>query len=293
MLFLLYFGRKRSWKRDILGRAGYICRMRKKLLFLMAGAASVAGPVQAQFNTVSTVPFRYRVEVVSAGRDNAVTLPGYTLSVQDTLPPSGDAAPALSADTCKHVWIERYLSVSYPLRRMKINSLYGYRKDPFTGKRKFHNGIDLHARGDEVMAMMAGVVVKVGQDKSSGKYVTLRHGNYTVSYCHLSRILTRKGAAIGPRDVVGITGSTGRSTGEHLHISCKLDGKSVDPLMVLDYIKSIREECVAALAESRETSSLSLADEKYRKFSFIFVNYFMEMVRKGGYAYPMESKIKA
>ena len=135
MLFLLYFGRKRSWKRDILGRAGYICRMRKKLLFLMAGAASVAGPVQAQFNTVSTVPFRYRVEVVSAGRDNAVTLPGYTLSVQDTLPPSGDAAPALSADTCKHVWIERYLSVSYPLRRMKINSLYGYRKDPFLKKK--------------------------------------------------------------------------------------------------------------------------------------------------------------
>ena len=238
--------------------------MRKKLLFLMAGAASVAGPVQAQFNTVSTVPFRYRVEVVSAGRDNAVTLPGYTLSVQDTLPPAGVGAPALSADTCKHVWIERYLSVSYPLRRMKINSLYGYRKDPFTGKRKFHNGIDLHARGDEVMAMMAGVVVKVGQDKSSGKYVTLRHGNYTVSYCHLSRILTRKGAAIGPRDVVGITGSTGRSTGEHLHISCKLDGKSVDPLMVLDYIKSICEECVAALAESREAPALSPAGGKHR-----------------------------
>ena len=262
MLFLLYFGRKRSWKRDILGRAGYICRMRKKLLFLMAGAASVAGPVQAQFNTVSTVPFRYRVEVVSAGRDNAVTLPGYTLSVQDTLPPSGDAAPANASPSgssgcpCSSPQRSRFRQIA-----ARDGSQC---KDPFTGKRKFHNGIDLHARGDEVMAMMAGVVVKVGQDKSSGKYVTLRHGNYTVSYCHLSRILTRKGAAIGPRDVVGITGSTGRSTGEHLHISCKLDGKSVDPLMVLDYIKSIREECVAALAESRETSSLSLADEKYR-----------------------------
>ena len=186
------------------------------------------------------------------------------LSVQDSLPSAGDAAPALPADTCKHVWIERYLSVSYPLHRMKINSLYGYRKDPFTGKKKFHNGIDLHARGDEVMAMMAGVVVKVGQDKSSGKYVTLRHGDYTVSYCHLSRILTRKGAAIGPRDVVGITGSTGRSTGEHLHMSCKLDGKSVDPLIVLDYIKSIREECVAALAESREAPALSPAGGKHR-----------------------------
>ena len=56
---------------------------------------------------------------------------------------------------------------------------YGYRKDPFTGKRKFHGGIDLHARGEQVLAMMEGVVVKVGQDKTSGKYVTLRHGNYT------------------------------------------------------------------------------------------------------------------
>ena len=112
--------------------------------------------------------------------------------------------------------------------------------------------------------MMAGVVVKVGQDKSSGKYVTFRHGDYTVSYCHLSRILTRKGAAIGPRDVVGITGSTGRSTGEHLHITCKLDGKNVDPLMVLDYIKSIREECVAALAESREAPALSPAGGIHR-----------------------------
>lgn len=97
--------------------------------------------------------------------------------------------------------------------------------------------------------MMAGVVVKVGQGKSSGKYVTLRHGDYTVSYCHLSRVLTRKGAAIRPRDVVGITGSTGRSTGEHLHISCKLEGKSIDPSVILDYIRSIREECVAALTE--------------------------------------------
>ena len=75
--------------------------------------------------------------------------------------------------------------------------------------------------------MMEGVVVKVGQDKTSGKYVTLRHGRYTVSYCHLSKILIVKGAIVHPRDVVGITGSTGRSTGEHLHITCKLNGRSI------------------------------------------------------------------
>ena len=89
------------------------------------------------------------------------------------------------ADESKKLWIDRYLSVSYPLQRIRITSPYGYRKDPFTGKRKFLRGIDLHARGEQVLAMMEGVVVKVGQDKTSGKYVTLRHGNYTVSYCHL------------------------------------------------------------------------------------------------------------
>ena len=97
--------------------------------------------------------------------------------------------------------------------------------------------------------MMEGGVVKVGQDKTSGKDVTLRHGSYTVSYCHLSKILVVKGTVVHPRDVVGITGSTGRSTGPHLHITCKLDGKSVDPSIILGYIQSTQQECVAALAK--------------------------------------------
>lgn len=95
---------------------------------------------------------------------------------------------------------------------------------------------------------MEGVVVKVGQDKTSGKYVTMRHGNYIISYCHLSRVLVAKGTRVHPRDVVGITGSTGRSTGEHLHITCKLDGKNVNPSVLLDYIRATRQECVDALA---------------------------------------------
>ena len=179
-------------------------------------------------------------------RNGAEPAPDSAALKQDT--PSDMLASASPADVNKRIWIDRYLGVSYPLRRIKVNSSYGYRKDPFTGKRKFHNGIDLHARGDEVLVMMEGVVVKVGQDKTSGKYVILRHGSYTVSYCHLSKILVAKGAAVRPRDVIGVTGSTGRSTGEHLHITCKLDGKNINPLLLLDYIKSIQEECVAALA---------------------------------------------
>ena len=68
---------------------------------------------------------------------------------------------------------------------------------------------------------MQGKVLRVGQDKVSGKYVTLQHGNFTVSYCHLSQIFVSQGKIVPPGDVVGITGNTGRSTGEHLYITCK------------------------------------------------------------------------
>lgn len=143
----------------------------------------------------------------------------------------------------------RYMSVSYPLSNIKINSSYGYRKDPFSGKRKFHNGLDLHARSSRVFAMLAGEVVKVGQDRVSGKYVTLKHGNFTVSYCHLSRTFAYQGQTVKAGDTVGITGSTGCSTGEHLHITCKLHGNSIDPMIVLKYIEVTQQNCVTALNE--------------------------------------------
>ena len=63
-----------------------------------------------------------------------------------------------------------------------------------------------------------------------------------------NKILIVKGAIVHPRDVVGITGSTGRSTGEHLHITCKLNGRNISPSLILDYIQSIRQECISALA---------------------------------------------
>ena len=65
-----------------------------------------------------------------------------------------------------------------------------------------------------------------------GNYVTLRHGNYHVSYCHLSSIIVRKGESVFPGIIVGVTGNTGRSTGSHLHLTCKKDGKSINPAIL-------------------------------------------------------------
>ena len=204
-------------------------------------------PLFAQFNTVMPGRTTGVSESVSLKDDDMGNRQGKAF--MEGCLSEEKSAPASSGEAGKEKWVKRYLSVCYPLRKMKVNSPYGYRTDPFTGKRKFHNGIDLHARGDKVLAMMEGTVIKVGQDRASGKYVVLRHGEFTVSYCHLSRILVGKGAVVRPRDAVGITGNTGRSTGEHLHITCRRNGKSVNPAKIFNYIKTTREKCLAALAE--------------------------------------------
>lgn len=220
--------------------------MRKFSLMGAVGILLCTAPTYAQFNTITTSPNRYRVEALEKNTD----IKG--AAFKDTVLTNGmntDVPKSASSDDMdRKMWIDRYLGVCYPLQDIRVTSPYGYRKDPFTGKRKLHSGLDLHARSEEVLAMMEGVVVKVGQDKTSGKYVTLRHGNYTVSYCHLSKICTVKGATVRSRDVVGITGSTGRSTGEHLHITCKLNGKHIDPMLMLNHIKAIQQECITALA---------------------------------------------
>lgn len=206
------------------------------LLLLLSG-----NHVKAQFNTVSCPGNRYKVSVENPTRttNKAEPTPESITSENEKSVP--DKVSLSSADTKKKEQVARYLSVCYPLSHIKINSPYGYRKDPFTGKRKFHNGIDLHARSAKVFAMMQGRVIAVGQDKVSGKYVTLRHGGFTVSYCHLSQISVSQGQDVLSGDVVGITGNTGRSTGEHLHITCKYNGNSIDPFILISYVKRVRE----------------------------------------------------
>jgi len=202
------------------------------LLLLLSG-----NHVKAQFNTVSCPGNRYKVVVENLSRttnETEATPESITSENEKSVP---DKVALSSTDTKKKEQVARYLSVCYPLSHIKINSPYGYRKDPFTGKRKFHNGIDLHARSAKVFAMMQGRVLKVEQDKVSGKYITLQHGSFTVSYCHLSQISVSQGQAVLPGDVVGITGNTGRSTGEHLHITCKYKGETINPSIIFSCVR--------------------------------------------------------
>ena len=112
------------------------------------------------------------------------------------------------------------------------SSRYGYRTDPFTGRREFHNGIDYAGRlGDDIIVTADGVVKAVGKDRRLGYFVTVNHGNtFRTVYGHLkSRPPVTKGQQVKRGDVIGKIGNTGRSTGPHLHYSVIRNGKSQNP----------------------------------------------------------------
>ena len=79
-------------------------------------------------------------------------------------------ASATSGPSGRDYWIERYLSVSYPLKTVKVSSHFGKRKDPFTGELTLHSGLDLQAHYEEVYSMFDGTVENIGSDSRSGNY---------------------------------------------------------------------------------------------------------------------------
>lgn len=174
---------------------------------------------------------------------------------------SGNSSDSLSLKKDRDYWINRYSSVSFPVKTLKVSSTYGIRKDPFTKKKVNHNGLDLKANYENVYSMFDGTVEKIGSDNRSGNYVTMRYGAFTVSYCHLSRKYVNVGDTVWAGDPIAVSGNTGRSTGPHLHLTVKKNGKLYNPHTLLLYIKKVKKECVAALGgESYVSEPWSCSD---------------------------------
>jgi len=112
-----------------------------------------------------------------------------------------------------------------------ISSGFGYRLDPFTGRRRMHAGLDLAGRtGTPVMATAAGIVRAATSASYIGQVVQIDHlYGYSTIYGHLSRMLVKRGQRISRGQVVGELGNTGRSTGPHLHYSVFYHNRAVDP----------------------------------------------------------------
>jgi murein DD-endopeptidase MepM/ murein hydrolase activator NlpD len=130
-----------------------------------------------------------------------------------------------------------YVPVREPLTGdVSVSSPFGYRPDPFLGRPALHPGIDLvQSYGAEIKATAAGRVVHAGWMGGYGNMVEIDHGNgIATRYGHMSEVLVAEGDEVKPGAVLGRIGSTGRSTGPHLHYEVRLDGEPVDPARFLD-----------------------------------------------------------
>jgi len=125
--------------------------------------------------------------------------------------------------------------VMWPIKGA-ISSYFGYRANPFTGIRQFHNGLDIVGPENMVIkAAMDGRVAETGYSTLFGNFVIIAHpDNYQTLYAHLNAIKARTGTAIAQGAPVGLLGSTGYSTGPHLHFGVFRKGVAVDPLKILN-----------------------------------------------------------
>jgi murein DD-endopeptidase MepM/ murein hydrolase activator NlpD len=113
----------------------------------------------------------------------------------------------------------------------QISSLFGHRNSPFTGELEFHQGLDIaNELNTEIFATAFGRIAYVGETPGFGKLVLIDHGHgFSTLYAHLDRILIEQGQHVKRAQVIGHMGSTGRSTGPHLHYEVRLNGVPVNP----------------------------------------------------------------
>lgn len=205
----------------------------KKTILVILTSAFVPIVSFAQFNTIGDVASRPSIKNPSE----------QTVAPKDSVQHDMASADIPDRMEGKEERLRTYLSVSFPLKKIQINSKFGMRKHPVYHKYMMHNGLDLHARHEDVLSMLPGKVLRVGYDSRSGKYVTVQTANYTVSYCHLSEQYVKTNDYLHAGEPLGLTGSTGASTGEHLHLTTKKDGKAFDPTILLEFIKSLKQNC--------------------------------------------------
>ncbi|WBL42320.1 M23 family metallopeptidase [Algoriphagus halophytocola] len=135
--------------------------------------------------------------------------------------------------------VNKVLLASLPLDSFSVTSRYGHRIDPITKDRSFHRGIDLKTNRSKVYSMLHGRVESVGTDPLLGNFVKVQHGKYEAVYGHLSYVSVLEDESVLPGSVLGISGSTGKSTGDHLHLTIKKGKKYISPTLFIQMISKI------------------------------------------------------
>lgn len=167
-----------------------------------------------------------------------------------TIPVDGPAATAKSDS--------KYEERPVVSSNVSVGSFFGYRRDPFTRREKFHSGVDLKARwGDPVGASQAGIIQFAGWYHGYGNLIIVAHGGgVTTHYAHLSSFYVEVGTRVERGTIIGRAGSTGRATSPHLHYELRFEGNPLNPFQPLaldsssDYFKQSRPTVDAGRGES-------------------------------------------
>lgn len=119
-----------------------------------------------------------------------------------------------------------------PVKNYRLTSTFGFRTDPFKGRRARHKGIDMAGPvGTPIYATADGIVGRSQWVRGYGKYIEINHGNeIQTRYGHMSRLNVKANARVKAGDLIGFMGSTGRSTGSHLHYEVRIAGQAVNPM---------------------------------------------------------------
>ncbi len=174
------------------------------------------------------------LEVISTGRDGSLDPRferlGLSLARMEALQRSLDGIPQV-----------------LPADLSGISSGFGLRRDPFTGRAAMHSGLDFRGRtGAPIHAAAKGTVSFVGRKSGYGKVVEIRHGNGLMTrYAHMSGYRAKVGQKVAAGDVIGAIGSTGRSTGPHLHFEVRINDRAVNPRPFLESAPHVLEEARA------------------------------------------------
>ena len=207
--------------------------------YAFVGEATTAA--QARYESTAALLRRVGLKPARFIRQSSIAVGG----PEETLAGAEPQFKALFTSWKKLDLLEKGMSAVPSLKPVKAytyTSGYGLRYDPFSGATAMHRGVDLAGPvGEEIVAAADGVVVGAGYDRGGyGNFVEIDHGAGIVTrYGHLSRISVAKGDAVTRGERIGGMGSTGRSTGSHLHYEVLIDGNQVNPMPFLEAADSL------------------------------------------------------
>lgn len=204
--------------------------IKKSIFFVLMMFFILPVTMEAQFNTLlpkKKLEVKKQEETVQPVVEDQVMAVDTTSNVTDEVK-FEDVMPVDTVDSS--LGIESLLGYIYlPLDTIRITSRYGKRTPPCKGAASDHKGIDLGGNRSMIHSVMAGRVKRVGSNRSMGNFIVIEHGDFVSIYAHLSTTLVFSKQSVMAGQIIGITGSTGVSTGDHLHFSLKYKNEYMDP----------------------------------------------------------------